>query len=650
MDFKQFVIRNVLRNGKVYFAYFLSTFISATLFFSLTMFILHPDKGTFKSYIKQSLFGAEIIAYLFLFFYVFYSSGVLLKKRNKEFGILYTIGISRKQLLKMIYIENMIISFTATISGIITGLVFSKLFLEIIEKLLRLHSLPFYFPIKAILISLICFLILGMFVSLITSLFVKEKELLHLLKATKSTNSAPEFSKLIALFSVILLLAGYGLSYFVNQIYAVFTSGNLIGNSWIYWIISKGGIFAGFVLEKLILIIIGIVVVATYLIFSQFIVFVIDLLKKKKFFYFRNVNLIWISNLFYRIRDNARMYFIITITSTASLILSGASLTFWSNTLSDIEKRYPLTFSYESYNKNEPFTAKEVRFIEDQLKNNNYSYVKLVVDNKYLIQENGPEIVVMKTSVYNQFAEQLNLKPLNLKKNEVIEVVNPKNPTENILKSVGGEKVHIKESIEQSLPKQDNSFYVIRDDLFNRIDNKYLVPSKYAQYFFNVKDWTGTYSIYDEFERNFGNNTNSLFLSKSHIYETEKRAYGTIMFLSIFLSIIFFVATGSFIYNKYYMDEESDRQKYKQLHKIGVTFKEMKKIVSIEIGIMFLLPYIVATIHSTVAFGALQRIFKLDVGTASITVLSIFLILQIGYFLIIRKSYLNGIKKHLTFS
>ncbi|PGL71014.1 ABC transporter permease [Bacillus sp. AFS055030] len=647
MDFKQFATRKVIRNGKVYFAYFLSIFISATLFFSLTMFILHSEKGTFKSYIKVSLFGAEFITYLFLFFYVFYSSGVLLKKKYKEFGILYTLGISRRQLLKMIYIENMIISMAATISGIITGLVFSKLFLEIIEKLLRLPSLPFYFPIKAILISLVCFLLLGIFVSLITSLFVKEKEILHLLKATISASPAPKYSKYIAFLAFILLISGYILSFFVNQIYAVFISGNLIENSWIYWLISKGGIFAGFVLEKLILIIIGIVVIATYLLFSQFIIFGIDLLKKNKYFYLRSTNLIWVSNLFHRIRDNARMYFIITITSTAAVILSGASFTFWTNTLRDIEKRYPIAFTYESYHKEAPFTAKEVHFIEDQLKKNSLSYEKLVVENKYLKQKNAPEIVVMKSSVYNQFAKNLNLIPLILKKNEAIKIINPKNPTENILKSVGGVKVHIKESIELSIPKQDYSFYVINDELFNRIENKYLIPSKYAQYFFNVKDWTDTYTIYDKFEKNFGNNTNSLFLSKSHIYETEKRAYGTIMFLSFFLSIIFFVATGSFIYNKYYMDEESDKQKYKQLHKIGVSFKEMKKIISIEIGVMFLLPYIVATIHSTVALEAMKRIFKLDVGTATITVLSTFLLYQIVYFLIIFKSYLNVIKKHL---
>lgn len=619
MEFKQFATRNVLRNGKAYFAYFLSTIISVTLFFSLTTFILHPDIGTFKSYIKVSLLGAEIIAYLFLFFFVFYSISVLLKKRYKEFGILYMLGTSRRQLLKMISIENMIISVAATIGGIVTGLVFSKLFLTIIEKLLRLPSLPYYFPIKAILITLVCFLLLGMFVSLFTSWIVKEKDILRLLKATKAPKPAPKFSRIIAVLGFLLLIAGYALSF-------VPIKGNL---------------------EKFILVILGMVVIATYLLFSQFSVFAIALLKKNRLYYLRSTNLIWLSNLFYRIRDNASMFFIITITSTAAVIMSGASYAFWTNTLNNIEERHPMAFTYQTFGKN-PSAAEEIRFIEDQLKKNHFPYEKIVVDIKYLIQEDGSGLPLMKASVYNQFAKQLNLKTVSIRDQEAIKIVPPEENDGINRLEIEGNSIQITEDIRvQLLQDQFHAIYVVADQLFDRIE---VTEEAQPQYAFQVKDWSGTYVVYDEYEKKYGDNQTSLFLSKSHIYETEKRAYGTIMFLSIFLGIIFFVASGSFIYNKFYMDQESDKQKYKQLHKIGVTFKEMKKVVSIEIGVLFLFPYIVATLHSAVALGALQRLFKIEVGAAAVTVMGIFLLLQIVYFLFIRRNYLNVIKKHLTFS
>ncbi|MZQ81308.1 FtsX-like permease family protein [Paenibacillus sp. 5J-6] len=619
MDFKQFATRNVLRNGKAYFAYFLSMLISVTLFFSLTMFILHPDKGTFKSYIKISLFGAEIIAYLFLFFFVFYSISVLLKKRYKEIGILYILGITRSQLLKMITIENTIISVAATIGGIITGLVFSKLFLIIIEKLLRLQSLPFYFPLKAILITLGCFLLLGMLVSLFTSWIVKEKDILRLLKATNAPTPAPKFSKMIAIVGFLLLVAGYVLSFAP---------------------IKEN-------LEKFILMIIGIIVIATYLLFSQISVFAIALLKKNRLYYLKSTNLIWVSNLFYRIRDNARMFFIITITSTAAVVLSGASYAYWANTLNTIDTRYPLAFTYQSLG-HHPSTADEIRFIEDQLNNHHFQYEKITVTMKYLTQEDASSFPVIKASLYNQFAKQLNLKSVSLQEQEAIKIVPPEeNDFVNHL-TLEGNNIQVTGEIRvKLLQDQFQAIYVVADQVFDRLADAEQAQPRYA---FNVEDWSDTYVVFDEYEKKYGDNQTALFLSKSHIYETEKRAYGTIMFLSIFLGVIFFVASGSFVYNKFYMDQESDKQKYKQLHNIGVTFKEMKKVVSIEIGVLFLLPYFVATIHSVVALAALQRIFKLDVGAAAVIIMAIFLVLQVVYYLFIRKNYLNVIQRHLRIS
>ncbi|MDR6880490.1 ABC transporter permease [Bacillus sp. 3255] len=619
MEFKQFAARNVLRNGKAYFAYFLSTLISVTLFFSLTTFILHPDKGTFKSYIQVSLMGAEIIAYLFLFFFVFYSISVLLKKRYKEFGTLYMLGMSRKQLLKMIAIENMIISTAAAIGGILTGLVFSKLFLIIIEKLLRLSSLPFYFPGKAMLITLGCFLLLGVFVSFFTSWIVKDQDILRLLKATRAPKSIPKFSKGIAVFGFLLLIGGYALS-------LVPIKENL---------------------EKFILMIIGMVVIATYLLFSQSSVYAIALLKKNRFFYLRNTNLIWVSNLFYRIRDNTRMFFIITITSTAAIILSGASYVFWANTFNQIEERYPLAFTYQTLGSH-PSASEEIRWIEEQLQQHRFPYEEIVIDTKYVSQEDGAALPVIKASVYNQLSKPLNLKTVALREQEAVIIVPPEENVGVNHLVIKGNSIPITEEIRAKLfQDQFHAIYVVSDSAFDRLVSSEEVQ---PQYLFDVKDWSSTYVVYDEYEKKYGDNQSVLFVSKSHVYETEKRAYGTIMFLSVFLGTIFFVASGSFIYNKFYMDQETDKQKYKQLHKIGVTWKEMRRMVSIEIGVLFLFPYIVASVHAAVALGTLQRLFKLEVGAAAVTVMGIFLLLQIGYFLFIRRNYLTVIRKHLSFS
>lgn len=126
------------------------------------------------------------------------------------------IGTSKKQILKMIFIENLLISISATVCGIVTGLVFSKLFLIMIEKMFRIQALPYYFPIKAILITSVAFILLCVLVSFFTSWIIKEKDILHLLKGTMAPRLAPKPSVLLAILSAVLLLVAYYISFTSN--------------------------------------------------------------------------------------------------------------------------------------------------------------------------------------------------------------------------------------------------------------------------------------------------------------------------------------------------------------------------------------------------------------------------------------------------
>ncbi|MNO14920.1 ABC transporter permease protein YxdM [compost metagenome] len=597
-------------------AYFLSTTISAGLFFSFTMFIFHPDKGTFKSYIEASLYAAEMIAYFFLFFFVFYSISVFLKSRYKEFGILYMMGISKKKMLKMVFIENIFISLAATLSGIVTGLIFSRLFLLMIEQLLRTQTLPFYFPLKAIWITAAAFIIMSLCVSVFTSWIIKEKDILNLLKGSKKPKPAPKASLLLAVTGVILLATGYGLSFRGNK-------ENL---------------------DKMILIVVGLVVIATYFLFTQFSVFIIAFLQKQRYFYRKHTNLIWISNLLYRIKDNARMFFIICITSTAAFVSIGTCFAYWEQTLDSVEKKYPLAFTYQTFGEN-PAAGEEIQFIEQQLRKEGLSYQKIVIASRYSSSAGGESIPLIQESTYNQLAGQLGKNPVSLQDDESVKLINTDQDIYDVNDlMIDGITVRSTSEIKQKvMTDQPAILYVVSDSLFARAGS-----AESLQYTFNVKDWDQTYRVFDAYDQKYGSDEKSLLISKSHVYETEKRAYGTIMFLSVFIGVIFFVTSGSFIYNKFYIDVETDKKKYKQMYKIGLTYTEIRRIVTMEMGILFLLPYIAACIHSFVALSVLRHIFGIEVGTAAFLVMGSFLILQLLYYTYIRRNYLLEISNELN--
>ncbi len=254
MNFREFSTRNVVRNIRAYFAYLLSSTISAALLFSFTMLVLHPnlDVTIFPMYLQKAFNITTIIAYLFLCFFIFYSVSVFIKSRFKELGILYILGASDKQIKKMIAIENVLISSLSGISGVTLGLVFSKIFLVLSGKLLGYNALLFYFPVKAMAITFLAFVLMGILISIFTTFIIKEDEVLNLLKGTQKPKSEPKTSNIIAILCVVLLLGGYYFSITSTM------------NNIVYRIIP----------------VTVAVIIATYLLFSQLSVFVIKILKR----------------------------------------------------------------------------------------------------------------------------------------------------------------------------------------------------------------------------------------------------------------------------------------------------------------------------------------------------------------------------------
>jgi len=71
------------------------------------------------------------------------------------------------------------------------------------------------------------------------------------------------------------------------------------------------------------------------------------------------------------------------------------------------------------------------------------------------------------------------------------------------------------------------------------------------------------------------------------------------------------------------------------------------KAIIIEVGVLFLLPYIVAVIHFMFAINALRCAFGIPIASVSCRILVVVFSAQVVYFMIIRKNYLLEIKRSL---
>lgn len=295
MNFNQFVIRNTIRNKHLYLAYFLSTMFSVMIFFTFTGFVFHPALANgLNPKAQMGMTAAAIIIYGFSFLFVLYSMDVFIQSRKKEFGTLMIQGMSPKQLKKMIFIENLVIGFFATIFGSILGVGFSQFILWISNLLMHL-GLGFYLPVMPFIITVISFAVLFLVISFFIQFRLPKATLQELLKAGEMGKGEIKSSKVKSFLAVLLLVVGYGIA-----------------------LVAKGQLVLMVMFPVIFLVILG-----TKFLFDQLSVSVIERLKRKPKIFWKKTNMVVLSDLAFRMKDNARSFFLVSVISTVAFAAIG---------------------------------------------------------------------------------------------------------------------------------------------------------------------------------------------------------------------------------------------------------------------------------------------------------------------------------------
>ncbi len=211
MTFWQFALKNVTRNSRAYFAYFVSSAFSIATFFSFAVYLFHPrlQNMSTSDAVTSLMILSEVIIVGFSFLFLLYSIGTFLKVRKKQFGILTVLGISQRQLKRLIFMENMLIGGLSIFFGIQFGLVFSQFFLLVTAKITHASGLYLYWPTGAIILTITIFLGLFIVVSTFTPMLIRTRKAVRLLKEGNMKQKERKPSIFISLFGITCLLLGY---------------------------------------------------------------------------------------------------------------------------------------------------------------------------------------------------------------------------------------------------------------------------------------------------------------------------------------------------------------------------------------------------------------------------------------------------------
>ncbi|AUJ24338.1 ABC transporter permease [Virgibacillus dokdonensis] len=621
MTFPQFAFKNITRNLRAYLAFYLSSSFAVMIFFMFAMFIFHPalETGYMNNIAKKGMVFAEWIIFVFSILFVLYSVSAFLKTRKKEFGILTIQGASPKQLRLLITLENVFIGVASIVTGIVGGTLLAKLFFTAGSYIVEMEPLQLYFPLKALGITIAVFLLLFVFISQFTLFIIHSEEVISLLKGSVKPKKEPKPSIPFSIIGILFLGAGFGLA-----------------------------LFADINISSAVIITVC-TVIGTYLFYSQLSVWMLKLLKRNKKFYRKGTNLLWISDLMYRVKDNARLFFIVSIVSAVAFTATG-TLTTYKSMFTTKDLLYEMEFLSYVNNKDE---KEQLAYIQSQFNQKEIDYeqskIKMIETDQG--SSNSPVLVVS----YKDGVEILpELKSTKLEKGEGVYFGQTERGDHTILQDnttdlqLSNQQISIKlQSIEQPILFLDDVL-VVDENTFKLLKQSNELVTFYGFQFANSKENLDiSQRIHD---RIVGEtyNPDARYFSKSIEYYQTVQLPSLSLFIGLFIAIIFFLAAGSFLYFRLFTDLYEERKKYKSLAKIGLSEKEMVKSASIQMANLFFLPFLLAIVETGFALQVLQREggFSNVFQSGVITMLG-FLGLQVLYFITIRFSYIKNLKEYV---
>lgn len=325
-------LTNLKKNRRLYYPYAIMTIVSTAISYIFASLAFHPDLGQVKGAngVTQVLGFGMIVVMLAVAIMVLYANSFVMKQRSKEFGVYSILGLEKKHLLLMTFLENVVYSTSTILTGLLLGLALDKLFYALLLKTMQMPVvLTSVFQLKNVAIVLAYLYGIFILVSLVNIGKLGLTDSLKLVQGKKRGDKKTGFLWLQTLLALILLGAGYVIAQLVTSPIQAIPS------------------FFGATL---------LVILGTYLLFQAGVISLLNWLKNRQTYYYKPDNFISVSNLIFRMRKNALGLATITILSTMFLVTMVGGLNIYIGGKDYIDNQNPSDYSIDVVM--EPTTSK----------------------------------------------------------------------------------------------------------------------------------------------------------------------------------------------------------------------------------------------------------------------------------------------------
>ena len=667
--------KNIKKSVSDYAIYFFTLVLGVAIFYvfnaidsQTAMMKVSESTRDIIDLMLNMLSGVSVFVSCVLGFLIIYASRFLMKRRNKEFGIYMTLGMSKGKISKILVVETFLIGLLSLVVGLVLGCALSQVMSVIVANMFEADLTEFTFVIStnAIVKTIIYFGIMYLLVMIFNTISVSRCKLIDLINANKKTETIKLKNPYLCIVIFIIAVAILGYSY-----YSVTIDVENLRETWRIFLI------------------IGLGALGTFLLFFSLSGLVLRVLQHFKKFYYKGLNSFTIKQFSSKINTTVFSMTVICLMLFVTICVFSSCMSMKNAMTSNLQELAPIDIQLlktrdiprefiEEYGYSEQQVNNSYQSIEDDLNSvgfdvNNY-YKDIVHINTYTTNELTvrstlgsaydeiykkypfmtydaiEEIVTI--SDYNKAAKILGLDTYSLDDDEYLVIADYDNMV-GVRNAALELDTPITISGKTYYPKYDkcmDGFLEISNSHIN--DGVFIVPDSAVSNLTVEEEYM--YANYKADTEEEKQEIEDLLISKSDalinigstisagtrlsIYEGSVGLGALVTFIGLYLGVIFLISSAAILALKELSEATENKERFKMLRKIGADEKLINKALFRQIAIFFLAPLVIAIIHSI--FGIMFCNYILETfGNESlllaIVLTAIFLILIYGGYLLI---------------
>lgn len=682
-------IKNIKKSMKDYAIYFFTLILGVAIFYvfnalgsQTVMLDVSSSAEELIELMMTMLSGVSVFVSFILGFLIIYASRFLIKRRNKEFGIYLTLGMSKRKISMILFFETLFIGIISLAVGLGIGIILSQLMSLVVANMFEanLTKFAFVFSKASCIKTIIYFGIMYLLVIIFNTYSVSKCKLIDLLNGAKK-------SEKIKLKNPILCIIIFIISCLV------------LGKA--YHMVTVEFLTLQDVKDILKPIVMG--AVSTFFIFWSLSGLILRIAMSIKKFYYKGLNSFTLRQFSSKINTTVFSTTIICLMLFITICLLSACLTMKNSMNANIRELAPADFEFTiNMNMDKYYDSfRNYGYNDNQIKNSHYTALEMfdvfnydiTKDIKEYIEINtyatpdltmnqtlGSKLVevrtsfpflkydtkesIMKISDYNKVARFYGNEEYSLKDDEYMIVADFKSMVEirNIaLKN--GEQINLfghtlkpkydscRDGFLEMSSNHINTGIILVPD--NVIDENYLIQNHLIGNYI-ATDKEEIIKIEDNINKLAKNPKANDYLlpsgsTKLSIKEATTGLSAMVTFIGLYLGVIFLISSAAILGLKELSESSDNKQRFRMLRKIGTDEKMINKALFRQIAVFFMLPLILALIHSV--FGIMFAMKILEVFgneqlLPSIIMTAIFIVVIYGgYFLITYYCSKNIIKE-----